>query len=123
MRYKISAPAEAGETAEQAARREMMEEAGIAADAPLIPLDAIASVPADQFEARELWGPGVYVVTERAFGVRVPDDRAIALSREHTAYRWLLYAEAARLLTWDSNRTALWELDERLRRDDDAARA
>jgi broad specificity phosphatase PhoE len=41
---------------------------------------------------------------------------AITLSREHTDYRWVAYAEAARLLRWDSNRTALWELNERLTR-------
>src|SRR6185437_16006365 len=79
----LAGGAEAGETAEQAARREMTEEAGIAADAPLIRLDATASVPADHFEARKLWGPDVYVVTEHAFGVRVAADGAIALSREH----------------------------------------
>ncbi len=50
-------------------------------------------------------GPDVYVVTERAFGVRVPADMAIALSREHTTHRWLPYEEAAKLLTWDSNKT------------------
>ena len=118
----LAGGAETGETAEQAARREMREEAGIAADTPLIRLDAIASVPADHFEAHKLWGPGVYVVTERAFGVCVPQDCVITLSREHAAYRWLPYAEAAKLLTWDSNKTALWELNERLRRDDRAAR-
>jgi len=112
----LAGGAERDETAEQAARREMMEEAGIAADALLIPLDATASVPADQFEAHELWGPDVYVVTERAFGVQVAGHLTITLSREHTAHCWLPYAEAARLLRWDSNRTALWELDARLRR-------
>ena len=118
----IAGGAEAGETPEQAARREMMEEAGIAADARLIALDAVASVPAAAFAARDLWGPHVYVVIERAFGVRVPDDAAIVLSREHTACRWLSYEEAARLLTWDSNKTALWELNERLGRGERAAK-
>ena len=108
--------AQAGESAEQAARREAMEEAGIPLDAPLIALDAVASIPASHFRNRHLWSPDLYVVTERAFGVRLGHREAITLSREHTHYRWVAYAEAARLLRWDSNRTALWELNERLNR-------
>ena len=30
---------------------------------------------------------------------------------------WLSFKEATRLLTWESNRTALWELNERLNTD------
>jgi hypothetical protein len=67
----------------------MMEEAGIAPDTPLILLDAVASVPAEHFEACKLWGADVYAAIERAFGVRVPPHTEIALSCEHTAYRWL----------------------------------
>jgi dihydroneopterin triphosphate diphosphatase len=114
----VAGGAEQGESAEQAARREMMEEAGIPVEAPLVPLDAVASVPASQFQERDLWGPDLYVVTERAFGVQLDEDHTIRLSGEHTEYRWLPYEEAARLLRWDSNRTALWELNERLRRSD-----
>jgi dihydroneopterin triphosphate diphosphatase len=113
----LAGGAEAGESAEQAARREAREEAGIPADAPLIPLDAVASVPAAHFRDRHLWRPDLYVVTERAFGVRLDHRMVVTLSREHTDYRWVAYAEAARLLRWDSNRTALWELNERLARD------
>jgi len=111
----IAGGAEPGETAEQAARREMAEEAQIPRDGALLPLDATASVPAVHFTARKTWGPDVYVVTERSFGVQVPVGHTIALSDEHSEYRWLTYDAAAALLTWDSNKTALWELNERLR--------
>jgi dATP pyrophosphohydrolase len=114
----LAGGAEQGESAEQAARREMTEESGIPPDAPLVPLDATASVPAVHFAAGRTWGPDVYVVTERAFGVRVPDGHIIRLSDEHSEFRWLAYEAAAALLTWDSNKTALWELNERLRRDE-----
>ena len=40
---------------------------------------------------------------------------------DRTAHRWLAHEEAARLLTWDSNKTALWELNERLGRGECAA--
>lgn len=46
----LAGGAQVGESAEQAVRREAMEEAGIPADAPLIPLDAVASVPASHFQ-------------------------------------------------------------------------
>lgn len=95
-----------------------MEEAGVPFKAPLVSLDAVASVPAFHFQDRDLWGPDVYVVLERAFGIYLEDDLTIVLSREHTEYRWVAYEEASRLLKWDSNRTALWELNERLKRDD-----
>jgi dATP pyrophosphohydrolase len=113
----VAGGAEQGESAEEAARREMVEEAGIPIDAPLIPLDAVASIPATELADRDAWGSDVYVVLERAFGARVEEAHDLVLSREHTEYRWVPYEEAARLLRWDSNRTALWELNERLERD------
>lgn len=111
----IAGGAEGEETAEQAARREMFEEAGIPPGAPLTPLDSVASIPACFFRDRHLWGPATYVVLQQAFGVQLRRHQ-IVLSDEHTAFRWVPYAEAARMLRWDSNRTALWELSERLQR-------
>ncbi|HEY4403124.1 MAG TPA: NUDIX pyrophosphatase [Xanthobacteraceae bacterium] len=112
----VAGGAELGESAMEAARREMAEEAGISVNARLLPLDAIGSVPACEFRERDLWGPDLYVVTEHAFGVCIEDGQAITISNEHTEYRWVSYEEAAKLLRWDSNRTALWELNERLSR-------
>lgn len=114
----VAGGAEDGESAEQAALREMMEETGLRVDVPLVALDTVASIPTYHFRDREAWGRDVYVVPERAFGAAIHHDAAIVLSREHSAYRWVAYGEAARLLRWDSNRTALWELNERLRRGD-----
>jgi dATP pyrophosphohydrolase len=86
----VAGGVEEGESAADAARREMIEEAGIRSDASLLPLDTIASVPASEFQERHLWGPDLYVVTERTFGVRL-DGPAIALSGEHTECRWVTY--------------------------------
>ncbi|HKD29894.1 MAG TPA: hypothetical protein VKC66_28780 [Xanthobacteraceae bacterium] len=96
---------EAGESIvvmHESGARVAVEEAGIPVDAPLIRLDAVASVPASHFRDSYLWGPDLYVVTERAFGLRLDHRAAIILAREHTDYRWVAYAEAARLLRWDS---------------------
>lgn len=35
---------------------------------------------------------------------------------EHAAYHWATYVEAIDMLHWDSNKTALWELNHRLLR-------
>lgn len=112
----VAGGVEHGESAEQAARREMTEEASIPIGGSLVPLDAMATIPVTQFSDRNSWEPNVYVVTERAFGARVEDAQTIVLSGEHSEYRWVPYEEAVRLLRWDSNRTALWELNERLKR-------
>ena len=111
----IAGGAEEGETGEQAARREMREEAGIPPDTPLIPLDSIASIPVSFFRDRHLWGPATYVVPQHAFGAQL-GGHEIILSDEHTEFRWVSYEDAVRLLRWDSNKTALWELRERLQR-------
>jgi hypothetical protein len=66
----------------------MMEEAGIAADAPLIALGAIASIPTSSTNASS-GDPRSTFVIERArapaFAARLPADFTIAMSREHNA--------------------------------------
>lgn len=113
----ISGGAEDDETAEAAARREMAEEGGIDPAAPLIALDARASIPAHGFAASAEWGADVYVIPEYAFAVRLAPGQALALSHEHAEHRWLAYDDARALLSWDSNRVALWELHTRLGRE------
>jgi dATP pyrophosphohydrolase len=111
----ISGGGEDEETPLEAARREAWEEAGISQDSFFISLDSRATVPAIYFDCREIWGEDVYVITEYSFGVRV-EDAALKLSHEHTEYRWLGYEDAKKILKFDSNRNALWELDQRLHR-------
>jgi dATP pyrophosphohydrolase len=91
------------------------EEGGIPVDLEFVQLDSMASIPATNFAAHKEWGQGVYVIPEYSFCVDV-GARDLFASREHTEILWRPYEEADRLLTWDSNRTALWELNQRMTR-------
>ena len=110
----IAGGAEDGEMVEQAARREAAEEAGIPEGARLIRLESRASVPRTAFCQTEHWPRDLLVVPEYSFAVDATGEQLV-LSHEHDKVSWLSFEEAMRLLTWDSNRTALWELNERLK--------
>jgi dihydroneopterin triphosphate diphosphatase len=109
----VSGGGEAGETIDMAARREAREEAAIPAGADYLALDAKAMIPACWFSAWPTWPEATLLVPEHAFAVDV-GDHALVLSDEHDEVRWLHYDDAIALLRFDSNRTALWELHERL---------
>lgn len=111
----VAGGGENDETPAATARREAHEEAGIDPDSRFLPLDTVAYVPVTEFRDSHLWGEAVYVIPQYCFGVLAPGDGELALSDEHTAYRWLRYEEARRLLAYDGNKTALWELNTRLR--------
>ena len=108
----ISGGGEDDETPSAAAKREIFEESGISLSAEdLIPLTSMCYIPANIYnpKATRHWPKDLYVIPEYSFGFAWNGD--ILLSREHTEYRWLPMAELRELLTWDSNRTALYELD------------
>lgn len=57
------------------------------------------------------YAPGVTRNTEQVFGLRVPPGTPIRLSpREHTAYQWLPYRQAAALCFSPSNAGAILRL-------------
>lgn len=104
----------AGETLEQTALRELAEETGI--DAARYGL--IDWGKQNRYEIylqwRHRYAPGVTHNTEHVFGVQVPRPLEITLSaREHLAYAWLPWREAAdRAFSW-SNAEAIRELPRR----------
>ena len=111
----IAGGGEDDETSLEAARREAKEEAGIGNDSYFLPLDTIIWVRATEFNDSNLWGEDVYVIPQYCYGVEVRDERII-LSQEHSEYRWLRYDDAEALTKYDGNKTALWELNQRLKR-------
>ncbi len=109
----VAGGGEAGEAPVEAASREAFEEAGVPYTLRPRMLDTCGSVPAFHFRAREHWPPSVFVIPEHCFSIDCTGVELV-LSEEHTELRWCAYDDAYARLHWDSNRTALWELRERL---------
>ena len=81
------------ETPLEAARRECREETGLEGD--LLQLDSLSTLPRDEFIASSFWPEDIYVIPE------------------HCSFQ-----EGTQCLKWDSNRNALWELNQRLKNED-----
>lgn len=110
----VSGGGEDDETPLQTARRETYEETGLSPHSLFLRLDTVEPIPVIEFGNSHLWGENVYIIPQYGFGVQA-EERDLVLSTEHTEYRWLRYEEAHQLLKYDGNKTALWELDTRLR--------
>ena len=80
----------------------------------IIQLDTICSIPANCISEkhRKNWSEHTYVIPEYSFAFKCRNE--IILSKEHAEYKWVDYKEANELLTFDSNKTALYELKCRL---------
>jgi dATP pyrophosphohydrolase len=96
------------------AKREASEEAGIQ-DGSWLALDSKASIPRYHFVGAEHWHPDIFVIPEHAFAVAA-EGEAFGISCEHDQYKWVPASVAPRMLAFDSNRVALWELTERLKK-------
>lgn len=110
----IAGGGENNERPPEAAQREAYEETGIPTDADLLSLDTIISIPVTEFKDSHLWGENIYVIPQFCFGV-LAQGISIVLSDEHSDYKWLKYEVAYNLMKYDGDRTALWELNQRLR--------
>jgi dATP pyrophosphohydrolase len=107
----------AGESLEQTAARELAEETGIDATRyGLINWD-IRNEYEIYLHWRHRYAPGVTHNTEHVFSVQVPERLAITIApREHLAYAWLPWSEAAaRAFSW-TNADAIRELPKRISR-------
>lgn len=112
----IAGGVQQGETVFMAARREAHEEAGITSSGRFVILRSNASIPVTGITGEFTWGPDILTAQEYSFGVQVT-DKNLRLSDEHIEYQWVDYDTALSLLEFDSNKHALWELNERLLRE------
>ena len=98
------------------ARREVFEETGIAIGSPEVPLENLRDWQLrNVYEIYPVWrhryAAGVTHNTESVFGLRVPRDVPVTLSpREHTAFVWLPWREAADRCFSASNAEAILRL-------------
>ena len=109
----IAGGGEDDETPKEAAIREIHEEASVKVT-DVIELVSMAYVPANVISEKHrlYWSKDTYVLPEYHFAFEC--DGEIQISKEHSKYIWVGYEEAMEKLTWDSNKTALYELNCRL---------
>jgi len=103
----------ASESLRETCRREVEEETGIVIGGPEVPATALNDWNlANHYEIYPRWlhryEPGVTHNTEHVFGLTVPEGTAVRLApREHTAYAWLPWREAADRCFSPSNAEAI----------------
>ena len=107
----ISGGGESSESPQDAAIRELDEEAGLNGS-EWVRLDSMCTLPKIHYSGNENWGHDIYVIPEYAFMARTDGDPKI--SDEHSKLEWHSFSSATALLKYDSNRNALWELSQRV---------
>ena len=112
----VSGGVEDDESLIETVKREVFEETGIKVN-DVFQLSTVSSIPVIDITGDFSWENDVYVVFEYSFGVPLK-NYDIHLSSEHNEYKWCLFDEAYEKLKFDSNKTALWELNQRLLNND-----
>jgi dATP pyrophosphohydrolase len=102
------------EPLEAAAAREVMEETGIDASGGRLARWNVVNTFEIYAQWRHRFAPGTLYNTEHVFSLALPARPAVKLApREHVAYAWLAWEQAAaRCFSW-SNRDAIHMLGER----------
>lgn len=111
----VSGGGEDNETPLEATIRELYEETSIEIN-DAVKLDTVCSIPKSIFKEHR-GKSDIYVIPEYSFAVKLESEK-ILLSSEHIEYKFCTYEEGMKLLKYDSNRTALYELNERFNNDD-----
>ncbi|MBF2356422.1 NUDIX pyrophosphatase [Listeria welshimeri] len=110
----VAGGGEENETIVATARRESAEELNLDKRFQMYQLDSLAHIPGYHFSFKR-----PYVIPEYSFAIDLSVCLSdVKLSLEHKEFKWVSYEEAFKLLAWDSNKTALYELNERLKKHD-----
>lgn len=113
----VAGGGEGDEIPKAGASRELCEEIGLCKLAmnSLKGLDTIGSVPSHLFkDFKESWKDGVYVIPIYTYAYKMT-QMEVNLSEEHVDYQWVTYDQAMELLHFDLDKTALWELEKRIK--------
>ncbi|EAD5841384.1 TPA_asm: NUDIX pyrophosphatase [Listeria innocua] len=110
----VAGGGEDGESIIETAKRECQEELNLKGPFEMYKLDSYSTIPGFHFSFSK-----PYVVPEYCFAIDLTSfSDYIELSIEHRELKWLSYERVIQLLEWDSNKTALYELNERLKNND-----
>lgn len=111
----VSGGGEDCEELKQTVIRELFEETGLQVNKTLKQLNTVCYIPVEPFiEKYNVEWEDVFVIPEYCFSMQVGSEEKICLSSEHIEYRLCDYAQAKGILKFDSNKTALYELNRRL---------
>jgi dATP pyrophosphohydrolase len=110
--HLVAGAEEPGESAGEAAVRELLEETGLDAAGSIVELGRTFAYPlAEEAEAvRARFDAGVSEVSVSCFAVEAPPGWEPALNDEHDEYRWCDLVEAEALLFWPEPRELLRSL-------------
>ncbi|HJY64286.1 MAG TPA: NUDIX domain-containing protein [Ignavibacteria bacterium] len=111
----VAGGVEGDETVLNGAKRETFEEAGIPVISKFYKLDSHFTVTADNFP--KLWKSNkysLYVVPVYCFAVECSGTEII-ISDEHTDFCWGNFEKCNEMLYFSNDKTALWELDQRIK--------
>ncbi len=100
-----------GEDYEKAAIREAEEEIGFSGD--ILQLDTVAYIRKDIFYNFKDWNDDILVIPQVYFGMQLK-KKLIALNDEFIEFIWVDFESAYKMLFFQNNKTAIWELNARL---------
>ncbi len=109
----IAGGGEEGEKPIDTVKREAFEEISISPEAEYIRLASVTTIPAKNIHGIK-WGKEIIMIPEISFGIRV-FSKELVIGKEHSEYMWTDLQGALDKLKYDSNKSAIWELEYRLK--------